>query len=258
MWADVRELYAYRETLLALVGRELRSRYKGSVLGFLWTLGNPMLMLVIYNFVFSFVARVAVDNYSMYLFVALLPWFYLSTSLLQASASIIHNADLVKKTYFPRAILPLSVVIANLINYLLSLGVLIPALLLSGIRFDHSLAAFPLIVLTQTMLVTGVALLVAAANVYFRDLQHLLGVGVTAWFFLTPVVFPAELVPPQVRTIFMINPMGPLIVAYRDVMFYSRWPDMRLLGLMLVGCGLALGGAFTVFTRLSRNLAEEI
>ena len=116
MWQELKEIYLYREMLRNLVARELRARYKGSFLGFLWTFLNPLLMLVVYSIVFSFVMRVQVEKYTMFLFVALLPWNYLSQSVLQSAASLVQNANLVKKIYFPRAVLPLSVVAANMVN----------------------------------------------------------------------------------------------------------------------------------------------
>lgn len=151
VWQQLKELYLYREMLRNLVAKELRARYKGSVLGFFWTFAHPLLMLTVYSVVFSFVMRVKVENYAMFLFAALLPWNYLAQSMIQSSGSFIHNAGLVKKIYFPRAVLPLSVVFANLINYCLGLCVLLPALLLFKIKLTAALLAFPVVLALQTL-----------------------------------------------------------------------------------------------------------
>lgn len=142
MWHQIREVYFYREMLKNLVSKELRARYKGSVLGFLWTFFNPLLMLIVYSVVFSFIMRIETENYAMFLFVALLPWNFLSSSIMQGAASLVQNGSLIKKIYFPREILPLSIVIANLINYLLSLFILIPALIFFKIKITPAILSF--------------------------------------------------------------------------------------------------------------------
>jgi ABC-2 type transport system permease protein len=258
VWQQLKEVYLYREMLRNLVGKELRARYKGSVLGFFWTFAHPLLMLIVYSVVFSFVMRVKVENYAMFLFVALLPWNYLAQSTIQSSGSFIHNAGLVKKIYFPRAVLPLSVVFANLINYCLGLCVLLPALLLFKIKLTPALLAFPVVLALQTLLVAALALLVAVATVYFRDLEHITGILMTVWFFLTPVIYPAELIPERFRPFLILNPAAPLIEAYRALFFYGRWPDWHQLG-QLVPALLALFIiSLAAFERLQRAVAEEV
>jgi len=258
MWQRIKEIYQFREMLRHLVAKELQSRYKGSVLGFLWTFFNPLLMLVVYSVVFSFVMRSELKDYAMFLFVALLPWNYLSASIMQGAASIVQNAALVKKVYFPREVLPLAVVLTNLVNYVLSLFILIPALLLFQIQLTPALAAFPLILLVQTFLVAGLTFLVAVGNVFFRDLEHITGVLITAWFFMTPVLYGTESMPPQLQAILVWNPATPLMEAYRAVFYYGRWPDWTLLGWL----GLAYLGfcllSMVVFSYFQRSVAEEI
>ncbi len=258
MCEQIKEIYAYREMLRNLVAKELRARYKGSVLGFLWTFFNPLLMLVVYNVVFSFVMRAQIENYAMFLFVALLPWNYLSVSVLQGAASLVQNGALIKKIYFPREVLPLSVVLANLVNYLLSLLILVPALLAFKIKLTAALLAFPVVLLVETMLVTSLALCVSAANVYFRDLEHIVGILMTVWFFLTPVLYPVDIIPAKVKPFFSLNPATPLMEAYRAIFFYGRWPDWASLGYLAAGLAVLLTLSLVFFNRLQRNIAEEI
>ncbi|RDV81841.1 ABC transporter permease [Ammonifex thiophilus] len=258
MWRQMKELYLYREMLRNLVAKELRARYKGSVLGFFWTFLNPLLMLVVYSLVFSFVMRAQMQNYAMFLFVGLLPWNYLANSLIQGTASLVHNASLVKKIYFPREVLPLSVVLANLVNYLLSLLILIPALLIFKVHLTAALAAFPLVLLVQTLLVIPLTLLVSVATVYFRDLEHIMGILTMAWFFLTPVIYPSEIIPPELKPLFNLNPAAPIIEAYQAVFFYGRWPDWASLGWLALGGSFFLVLGFRLFDRFQRRVAEEI
>ncbi|NPV70650.1 MAG: ABC transporter permease [Firmicutes bacterium] len=258
MWERVKEVYAYREMLLNLVAKELRAKYKGSVLGFLWTFFNPLLMLTVYSIVFSFIMRSNIQNYAVFLFVTLLPWNYLANSVLQGSGSLVHNAALIKKVYFPREVLPLSVVLANLVNYVLSLLILIPALLISGVRLTAAVLAFPVVLGLETLLAIGMAFLVGVGNVYFRDLQHITEVFVTMWFFLTPVLYSSEMVPPNLRGLFALNPAVPLIEAYREVFFYGRWPNWERLGYLALACVVFLFVSVRVFDRLQRAVAEEI
>lgn len=215
MIQQIKEIYQYREMFKNLVAKELRARYKGSVLGFLWTFINPLMMLVVYSIVFSFVMRVQIEHYSMFLFVGLLAWNYLANSAQMGVSSIVAGGGLIKKTYFPREILPLASVVANLINYILSLLILIPALLVVKVPLTLALVAFPVILLIQTLMVAGLALLLAAVCVYFRDLEHITGVFLMAWFFFTPILYSMEMVPAEVRGLFVLNPMAPLIIAYR-------------------------------------------
>ncbi|MGQ9513370.1 ABC transporter permease [Thermodesulfitimonas sp.] len=258
MWQQLQELYLYREMLRNLVAKELRARYKGAVLGFFWTFAHPLLMLVVYSVVFSFVMRVKVENYAMFLFVALLPWNYLAQSTLQAASSLVQNGPLVKKIYFPRVVLPLSVVFANLINYCLGLCILLPALLLFKIKLTPALLAFPVILTLQTLLVVALALLVAVATVYFRDLEHITGILMTVWFFLTPVIYPATLIPERFRPFLALNPAAPLIEAYRAIFFYGRWPDWQILAQIAPVLLALFILSLAAFERLQRAVAEEV
>ncbi|MEW6447341.1 MAG: ABC transporter permease [Bacillota bacterium] len=258
MWQQIKEIYLYREMLRNLVSKELRARYKGSVLGFFWTFANPLLMLIVYSVVFSFVMRIQVENYAMFLFVALLPWNYLAQSTVQSAASLVQNHGLIKKIYFPRAVLPLSIVFANLTNYALGLFVLVPALLFFHIKLTPALLAFPAIVVLQTLLVVSVGLLIAVATVYFRDLEHITNILITVWFFLTPVLYPADLVPERFRSAYLLNPAAVLVDSYRAIFFYGRWPDWNSLAQLAPVLLALLLISFVIFERLQRAVAEEI
>lgn len=258
MFQHLKELYSYREMFKNLVAKELRARYKGSILGFLWTFINPLMMLVVYSIVFSFVMRSNIEHYSMFLFVGLLPWTYFQTSVIMGNSSIVGNANLIKKIYFPRAILPLAVVASNLINYILCLFILIPALLVFNIKLTVALTAFPFVLLVQTLVVIALTLLVAAANVYFRDLEHITGVLMMAWFFLTPILYTTSMVPEEAKPYFTLNIMTPVIEAYQAIFYYGQFPDFASLGRMAVLFTVILVCSLALFYRLQKAFAEEL
>ncbi len=258
MWKQIKEIYLYREMLRNLVSKEISARYKASVLGFLWTFVNPLLTLIVYSFVFSVVMKTNIQHYSMFLFVALLPWNYIAMSLTQGTTSLVGNVGLVKKIYFPRAILPLSLVLANMINYLLGLIILIPALAIFHIRFTVALVAFPVVLAVETLLVTSLTLLVAIGNVYFRDLEHIIGIFIMLWFFMTPIVYSVNTIPVNLRNLFDLNPATPIIEAFRSIFFYGVWPDWRLLGWLSLVLIIIFVLCWFIFMRFQRYVVEEI
>lgn len=258
MWSDVLEVIRYREMLRNLVAKELRAKYKASVLGFLWTFVNPLFMLAIYSVAFGIVLRIQQQNYSMFLFVALLPWNYLVQSIQQGAAAIVGNAGFVKKIYFPRAVLPLAIVFANMVNYLLSLLILIPALLLFHVHLTLSLISLPAILFTQTLLVAALTLLAAIGNVYLRDLEHIITVVVVAWMYVTPIFYSSDMIPKSWLIFFNANPATAIINAYRAIFFYGQWPQWHALGWLTGALIVLFGVSWVVFARGQRGLAEQI
>lgn len=255
---DLQELYCYREMLKNLVFKELRTRYKGSFLGLLWTFINPLMMLAVFSIVFSTVMRVNVEKYSMFLFCALLPWNLFQNGIQASAPSIVLNGGLIKKIYFPAAILPLSIVTTGVINYLLSLAILIPALLIFDISLNWAILTLPLILLIEFLFTLGIALVVCSVNVYFRDVEHMTGIFLMVLFYLTPVLYPEKMVPEKYMWIFEINPMTPIILAYRDIFYWGRWPDLAALAPVALGSVLVLLCGYIIFDRLKRRFAEEV
>ncbi|MFS0838718.1 acyltransferase family protein [Paenibacillus sp. 1P03SA] len=254
----LRDIYQYREMLRNLVLKDLRTRYKGSALGFLWTFMNPLLMLGVYAAVFSFIMKADIPHFPLFILVALLPWNFFSQSVTGGARSLLNHAELMKKVYFPREVIPLSVIGSNLVNYLLTLIILVPALWLSGIPFASTLSAFPLILLVQTLLILPIVMLTALGTVYLRDLEHIVNVIMVVWFYLTPVLFPLSLIPDSFRWIFDYNPMTPIISSYRDIFLYGQWPDFGLLLPMLLVLIVINAGVLAVFSLLQKHVVEEI
>lgn len=255
----IKEIYDYRQMINSLVKKDLRGRYKGSVLGFLWTFINPLLQLVVYTFVFSVVLRAGIERFYLFLFVALVPWIFFSSAITTGCTCILAQKDLVKKVYFPRQVLPIAYVTSSFVNMIFSFIVIFIVLIVSGVGVNFAaLLYLPIIMLVEFVLCLGMALLFSALNVFFRDLEHILGIITMAWMYLTPIMYKVEMVPEKFLPLFNANPMTPIIIAYRDILYYKQIPHITtlthafLLGIVI----LLIGNA--VFSLLQRAFAEEL
>lgn len=254
----LKELYKYREMLSNLVKKDLRTRYKGSVLGFLWTFINPLFQLIVYTIVFSVILKSDIPKYYIHLFVALVPWLFFATALTSSASSVIGSKDLIKKIYFPRLIIPISVVNGAFLNMLFTMIVVFAALIFSGIGISIYVLFLPLIMILEYLLVLGLAFIVSALNVYFRDLEHILGIITMAWMYVTPILYSVDLVPEALLPMFSLNPMTPIIGAFRSILYYKTMPDLSHMGSILAwSIGFILVGYFT-FQKLQKNFAEEL
>ena len=255
----LREIYEYRTMIVSLIRRDLRGRYKGSALGFAWTFLNPLLQLGVYTVVFSIIMRAGIEDYYLFLFVALIPWLFFSTSVSAGASCVMAQKEMVKKIYFPREVLPIAHVTCQLVNMLLSFVVVFAVLLLSckGISLQ-ALLYLPIVIVAEYFLAISITMIVSAVTVYLRDLEHVLVILTMAWQFLTPVMYSIDLVPEELRSIFNINPMTPIIVAYRDILYYKRLPEIGnlLYGFVLSTILLVIG--WLVFGRLKKHFAEEM
>lgn len=258
MRQKLEELWNYREMFQALVSREIRARYKGSFLGFLWSLLNPLLMMVVYSIVFAQVIRVQVPNYSLYLLAGILPWTWFSTSVANSTVAVIGNGNLIKKVYFPSEILPLVSVTTNLINYLFSIPVLLLFMFIQKVPITTALLALPLLLGVQFVLCLGLGLILATLNVYFRDIEQLLGVLLMAWFYLTPIVYPLSFVPERYQNLALLNPMAGLCVSYQRIFMEGRLPDPAHLGYALLTGSILLVLGYAIYSRHKFTFAELV
>ena len=254
-----RELYNYRQMIFSLVKRDLRGRYKGSVFGFLWTFLNPLLQLVVYTFVFSFLLKSEIENYYLFLFVALIPWLFFSTAITGGSGSVLHQSGMVTKIYFPREVLPISHVTSAFINMLYSFIVVFAVIIIARAPVSPvALLYLPVVMIVEYFLALGITMLVSAVTVYFRDLEFILSIFMMAWQYLTPVMYSVDIVPEHLLKIFMLNPMTPITIAYRDILYYAKAPDLSTL-LMAIGMSavfMLIG--FWAFGKLKKRFAEEM
>lgn len=254
-----KELYAYREMIFSLVRRDLNGRYKGSVLGFFWTFLNPLMQLGVYTLVFSVIMRNGIDDFYLYLFVALVPWIFFSTSVSGGAGCIWAQQELVKKIYFPREVLPIAFVTSQFVNMLLSFVVVLAVLVVSGKGISFiAMLYLPVILLVEYILALAMAFITSSLTVYLRDLEYLLGIITMAWQFLTPVMYSIDQVPERLRPIFNLNPMTPIIIAYRDILYYKKAPELITLLQAIVLGGILLVVGVLTFSRLKRHFAEEM
>lgn len=264
MLHNLRGLLRYRTLIQTLVARDLKARYRGSVLGFFWSFINPLLQLAIYSFVFATVLPRQTDPdfgpYALFMFCGILPWTWFSSSILEASNVLISGGNLIKKVLFPAEVLPIVTVFANMAHFVLGLPILAAFLVYYQRPLDPlELLWFPVIVFVQLFLLLGLALLVAALTVHFRDLKDILGNLLTLWFFATPIIYPMFEAPESFRWLLNLNPMTHLAISYQEVLFYIgphghwRW----LMALLVASVFVFLAGYF-VFDRLRDSFAEEV
>jgi lipopolysaccharide transport system permease protein len=253
---SARDCYTHRALISTLVARQLSARYRGSVLGFLWTFLNPLLLMLVYSLVFKVYMRFEMEHYGAFMFCGLLPWLWFSSSLNEGTNAIVANASLITKAMFPPEILPVVSVLANFVNFLLSLPVLFAIMLVVGVPIGAAVLVMPAVMLVQLVLSLGMVLFLSALNVRFRDVQHLLANILTFWFFICPIIYPLAKVPERMRFVALGNLMGSLVTAYQDVLFYNRlpsWERLALVGLAALAV-LALGS--WVFRQHRESFAE--
>lgn len=259
------QLFHFGGLLGTLTSRELKARYRGSVLGFLWSLANPLLLLAVYTFVFSVVFQpraAGADPYALFVVCGLFPWIWLSTSLLEGSTSLSANSGLLRKAVFPAELLPMVVVLANLVHLLLAIPILAVALATGWVLGypvgGPAALAMPAIILLQLPTVAGLALAVAALNVHFRDVRDIVSNLLNILFFLTPVLYPLDALGhlPVLWWTVRANPFTPFTLAYQATLFHGRFPEPELWIQMGVVSLLAWGLGASLFERLRETLVE--
>ncbi len=271
----LRELVTYRELIRNLVIRDLKVRYKKSVLGFLWSLANPLLMMLVFTVVFTImIPNNTIQKFPIFVLCALLPWNWFSTSIMGSIQSIVSNANLVKKVYFPREVLPLSAVLSNMVNFLLALVVLFGMILVFQIPITMWAALLPVVIFTQFLFTLGLGFILSTLNVFYRDTGVIMDVFLLAWFFLTPIFYPIDILPTQRvvlglnldihRLVRWVNPMASLIDTYRLILYGTPdgappgQPAFDFLLRTLVTALVVLAIGYLVFVRYSRVFGEEV
>lgn len=255
----IRELYHYREMIASLVRKDLKGRYQGSILGFLWTFINPLLQLLVYTAVFSVILKNGIPHYYMHLFVTLVPWIFFASSLTTGSRLVLDQKNMIKKIYFPREVLPLAYTVSSFCNMLFSFVIVFIVIAVMGLGVNWSALPWLIpVMLIQFVLVLGVNLITSAVTVYVRDLEHIMGVLNMAWMYLSPVVYGISYVPESWRRVYMFNPMTPLLLSYRDILYYKTSPDGMHLLLSLGMSLLVLCIGMLLFGKLQRRFAEVL
>ena len=254
----IRDCYSYRALIANLTTRQVSARYRGSVLGFLWTVLNPLLLMAVYSLVFTVYARMDMENYGAFVFTGLLPWLWFVSSLTEGTVSIVGGGGLITKAMFPPEVLPVVSVLANLLHFLFALPVLFVVLAIAGIPPSPSIVVLPLLLALQSIIMLGLVFLLSALNAQFRDVQHLLQNLLTFWFFLCPVLYPVANVPAKYRSLHSLNFMGDLVVAYQDILFHRQFPDWLTLAFVTVVALALLFLGDWWFRRVRDSFAEWV
>ena len=247
-----------RDLVMVLVGRDLKLRYKRSLLGIAWSLVTPFAQLVVLNAVFTAILPLGIPNYASFLFIGILVWNWLHTSLDQATGSIIDHRELVRQPNFPVAVLPAITVMANLIHFLLALPILGGFLWLAGARPGPELVILPVLIAIQFLLILSIAYFVATLHVTFRDTKHLLGIVLMLGFYVSPIFYSTDQVPARFATLYSLNPMVPVVEGYRAVLLRGTWPDPGGLLAVAVGSTILLVLGYGLFTRTSHRFVDEL
>jgi homopolymeric O-antigen transport system permease protein len=256
----LRELFSYRELLLAWALREIKVRYKQSLLGVAWALLQPLSLMVIYTIVFSFFIRVPSDGipYPLFSYTALLPWTFFAACISFGVPSLINNMNLVTKVYFPREIFPLASIGANFIDFLVASLLYIGLLVYYRVPLGFALVWLPVILCGQIVLSAGVVLFASAVNVFYRDVRFVIPLAVQLWLYASPVIYPVSVVPEQFRIVYMFNPMAGFIEGYRTVLLQGQTPNLQYLAIALATAALFFVTGYIFFKRVEMNFADVI
>jgi ABC-type polysaccharide/polyol phosphate export permease len=253
-----RSLFRYRELIGVLVAKQIKLRYRGSVLGFVWTLLNPLLLMTVYTLVFSVYFRLDMDKYPAFLFTGLVPWLWFASSVQQGVTCILDGAGLVTRSQFPAEVLPVVTLTANAVNFLLTLPLLFGLLMAFHVKLGAAVLVLPILIGLEYLLALACVLALAALNVHFRDLQHLILHALTVLQFLTPVFYPLSLIPESLRPWALLNPLTVLISAFHDVLFFNRLPAWRPLLALLAFTAVILSVTSAMFMRYKHTFAEAL
>jgi ABC-2 type transport system permease protein len=274
-----RELFNSRELLVNLTSREVKGKYKRTILGQLWSLANPLVAMLVYTFVFAFIFRVepapgdpsGLNVFAVWLLCGLLPWMFFANVVNLGSGSLVSNAGLIQKVYFSRVVLPLSMVFSAAYNWLFEMAVLIVVLAIVGSFIWPWVPLVLLMMILLALFAAGIAMMVSVANVYFRDTEHIVSLALPIWMYLTPIIYPISLVAEQserlggllgtqitLLDLYRLNPLERFVAVFRQVLYDNTWPNPADLLFCLVVTVISLGLGFLVFNRNEKGLAEAL
>lgn len=253
-----KNIYNYRELLKNNVKKEIRGKYKNSALGVIWTFLNPLLQLLVYALIFPLILRSTQPYYVVFVCVGLVPWTFFTTAVSQSAWTIIANGNIVKKVYFPREILPISIVTSGMINFLISTLIIVAFCFIYGLGLTKYIIFFPLVLLIQYILQLGISFVLSAFTVYFRDLEHFIQIILQVMFYATPIVYAAQDIPTAFQMVMKLNPMAHIINGYRSIFYYQTMPDLKALFILLAISVAACIGGYFIFRKLQKGFAEEL
>ncbi|MBR3660496.1 MAG: ABC transporter permease [Bacilli bacterium] len=252
------ELYQYRELLKTNIHKEIRGKYKGSFLGIIWSFLNPLLMVLVYAIVFPYIMRMQQEHYLVYLITGIIPWNFFTTVVTSGCNCVWINGGIIKKVFFPREILPISVVGAALVNFLISCVIILLFVIFGGIGLSFNILWVIPIAIIQSMFSLGILFILSAINVYIRDIEYLVAFFMNLVFYATPIIYNSSLIPDRFRWILYLNPMTQFIDAYRNIFYYKTLPNCMSLFILFFVSIIVLTIGYLVFDKLEKGFAEEV
>ncbi len=253
-----KNIYNYRELLKNNVKKEIRGKYKNSVLGVVWTFLNPLLQLLVYALIFPLILRSTQPYYVIFVCVGLIPWTFFTTSVSQSSWTVISNGNIVKKVYFPREILPISVVTSAMVNFLISTLLIIAFCFIYGLGLTKYVIFFPLVLIIQYIFQLGISFMLSSFTVYFRDLEHFVQIILQVMFYATPIVYSGDTIAQPFRTVLNLNPMTHIINGYRAIFYNQTMPNLANLGVVFILSVVICVVGYFIFRKLQKGFAEEL
>lgn len=253
-----KNLYKYRELLKTSVKKEIRGKYKNSFLGVLWSFLNPLLQIIVYAIVFQVILKNPKENYAIFLCCGLVPWTFFSSTITRSAFTMIENGNIIKKVYFPREILPISIVTSETVNFMISTIIILGFVIFGGLGISKFILFYPVVLLAQYVLLIAISLIVSSISVYVRDLQHLIGVVMQLLFYATPIVYATDTIPANLAWILKLNPMSYIIDGYRAIFYNQTMPNLiSILTLICIGIiGCVIG--YMIFNKLQKGFAEQL
>ncbi len=258
MFKVFKNLYNYRELLKTNVKKEIRGKYKNSFLGVLWSFLNPLLQIAVYAIVFPLILRNTQENYVIFLCCGLIPWTFFATAISRSSFTLVENGNILKKVYFPREILPISVVTSETVNFLISTIIIIGFVIFGGLGITKYILFYPILLIAQYLLILAIAFVVSSITVYIRDLQHLIGVALQLLFYAAPIVYSPETIPVEFKWILDFNPMTYVINGYRDIFYNQTEPDVSALMILIAVALVLCVIGYIIFNKLQKGFAEQL
>ncbi len=253
-----KNLYQYRELLKTSIKKDIGGKYKKSFLGILWSFINPLLQITVYAIIFPIIMKNNIENYTVFMVCGLIPWTYFANVINRSSFVMIENGNIIKKVYFPREILPISIVTSETVTFVISSIIILLFVLGSGMGLSIYILLYPLLLLAQYIMQIGFSLIVSSITVYFRDLQHFIGVFLQLLFYATPIVYSLQTIPEELRWILKLNPMTYVIEGYRNIFYYQQMPEVgQIFEVIVLGIIITIIG-YLIFNKLQKRFAEEL
>lgn len=254
-----KELYQYREFLYTNVKKDIRGKYKASFLGVLWSFINPLLQVVVYAIVFPYIMRSQIDNYLVFLICGIIPWTWFTTSLMGGTTSITNNSNLIKKVYFPREILPISVVTSGMVNFFISCLIIMLFAIFGGLGISWHIVFVPLVAIVQYLVQLGFVFILSAFNVYVKDVEYMVSFLLNLVFYATPILYTADMFAgSKFAWIFKVNPMAYIVDSYRRIFYAHMLPNFKQLGVLFLCSLLLVFIGYSIFKKLEKRFAEEV